>query len=400
MSPNKLVFSLCALSLFLIAASTPLKNSTAGETGIRLIAPEGLAAPVSAPRQSGDKRGAVSSQPAETKIAATENKITLVGVAEDGAQPEIKVVNNGQPEVTPVFHDQYFHAQVTLSPGVNKIEVRWRGGAGGPASGDWNVKAITILRYSQAEGAPGGEYKPYLFHTSEKEKQCKQCHRMRLTHEEIDAGTDKTCLACHADLLGSVHVHGPVNVGMCAACHDPESRPNRYRIGKDDNVLCYSCHDDRKETDEKHKLLHGPVGAGMCTVCHDPHGSPFEYQLVKAKTEICLMCHQDDANQWLGRPSLHPPFERGDCYKCHDPHSSDYKYNLKADEKDLCKLCHTIPVPDHWHDNRSIAPLFSLPDDLPLDGQGNIMCLTCHDPHGAEGAHLTRRAGCRGCHAI
>ena len=395
MSSNKLVFALCALSLFLVSASIPLKNSSAAAK--TALYPLNRAR---GPRRLTVKRRKHASQPSGDKNCRHREKNYGSRRGERRRPAGDKGSKQRATRITPVFHNQYFHAQVTLSPGVNKIEVRWREGAGGPASGDWNVKAITIFRYSQAEGAPGGEYPPYLFHTSEKEKQCKQCHRMRLTHEEIDTGTDKTCLACHADLLSNVHVHGPVGVGMCAACHDPESRPNRYRIGKDDNVLCYSCHDDRKETDEKHKLMHGPVGAGMCTVCHDPHGSPFEYQLVKAKTEICLMCHQDDANQWLDRPSLHPPFERGDCYKCHDPHSSDYKYNLKADEKDLCKLCHTIPVPDHWHDNRSIAPLFSLPDDLPLDGQGKIMCLTCHDPHGAEGAHLTRRAGCRSCHAI
>ena len=231
MSSNKLVFTLCALSLFLIAASTPLKTSTAAEmvylskaiaktetiylsravakteskepvSGIRLIAPEGIAAPASGPRQSGGKRGMALQPAAGTKIATTAEKITVVGVAEGGA--EIEVVNNGQPAVTPVFHDQYFHARVALSLGENKMEVRWRrGGAGGPASGGWNVKAISVFRYLQAEGAPGGDYSQYLFHTSEKEKQCKQCHRMRLTHEEIDTGTDKTCMACHADLLAA-----------------------------------------------------------------------------------------------------------------------------------------------------------------------------------------------------
>ncbi len=259
------------------------RNQRAG-LGIRIIVPEGHAAPVSVSRRSVDKRKATASQPAETKVATTENNFMVVGVAKDGAQTEIEIINNGQPAITPVFHNQYFHAHVMLSPGVNKIEVRWRRrGAGGPASGDWDVKAISIFRYLQAEGPPGAEYPPYLFHTPEKEKQCEWCHQLTLTPEELDSGTDNTCLVCHSDLQKSVHVHGPVGVGMCAACHDPKSRPNRYRIGKDDNVLCYSCHDDRKETDTKKKFMHGPVGAGMCTVCHDPHGSPNEYQLIKTK---------------------------------------------------------------------------------------------------------------------
>jgi predicted CXXCH cytochrome family protein len=401
MPSNKLVLAICALSLFLVAASAPLIKSPAADAkesaGIRLIVPESLSFAVSGPGQNGGKRGRMSYQPATT----SEKKIMVVGEAEDGTQPEIEIVDNGQHEVTPVFHDQYFHARVPLSLGMNKIEVRWRrNAAGGPASGGWNVEAISIYRFSKDQGPPNEDYPPYAFHTAEKEKQCKLCHKMTSTPEDIDSGTDNTCLACHADLQKNVHVHGPVGAGMCLACHNPKSKPSRYRIGKDDNVLCYSCHEDRKETDTKHKLMHGPVAAGMCTVCHDPHSSPNDYQLIKPKNELCVMCHQEDADRWLGRPSLHPPFERGECYRCHDPHSSDYQYNLKANRKDLCKLCHTMPVPGHWHDNWARTPLFELPDDLPLDDQGKVMCLTCHDPHGAEGDHLTRRAGCHSCHAI
>lgn len=393
MPRNKLVFALCALSLFLIAASNPPRKAAADEqaSGIRLIVPEGVTFAIPGP--SGGKRGAMSLHPANT----TEKQITVVGAAEGGAQPEIEIVNNGQSIITPVFHGQYFHARVALSLGANNIQVRWRQGGGG----GWNVQTISMFRYTRDQGGPIGGYPPYVFHTPEKEGQCRQCHQMTLTRKEIDSGTDETCIVCHADLLKSVHVHGPLNVDMCAACHNPDSKPNKYRIGKDDNVLCYSCHEDRKEIDQKKKRLHGPVGAGMCTVCHDPHGSPYEYQLVRPKDKICLMCHQDDADRWLGKATLHPPFEKGECYRCHDPHSSDYKYNLKTDEKDLCFLCHTLRIPGHWHDNRFIKPLFTTPADLPLDPQGKIMCLTCHKPHGANGPHLTRRGGgCRSCHAI
>jgi predicted CXXCH cytochrome family protein len=393
MARYKLAFAHCALSLLLIAASIPLESSRAAETGIRLIVPESLSFAVSGP-QYGNNRKAMSYQPANT----AEKKITVVGMAEGAVQPEIEIINNGQPEAAPVFHKQYFHAQVMLALGMNKIEVRWRPkGAGG----EWNIDAISIFRYTRDQGPPNSDYPPYLFHMPEKEKQCSQCHQMTLTPEDIDSGTDNACLVCHADLQKNVHVHGPVGAGMCVACHNPKSKPNRYRIGKDDNVLCYSCHEDRKEIDTKKKLMHGPVAAGMCTVCHDPHSSPNDYQLIKPKNELCVMCHQEDADRWLSKPHLHPPFARGECYKCHDPHSSDYQYNLRADEKDLCKLCHIIPVPGHWHDNQARRPLFELPDDLPLDGRGKIMCLTCHDPHGADGVHLTRRGGdCRGCHGI
>ncbi|MGC2423264.1 MAG: cytochrome c3 family protein [Nitrospirota bacterium] len=387
MSRNKRLFALC--TLLLIAAIIPLKKSTAVETketapDVRIIVPENLTAVFSEAELSGAGRGPMPIQP------TTEKKIAVVGVAE--GEPEMEIVNNGRSKVVPVFHEQYFHAQVMLSLGSNMIDLRWR-----KKGGAWNVKTIYIFRSSKLPGGQGENYPAYVFHTPGKEEQCQECHQMNLTQAEIETGMDKSCFECHGNLLTSVYVHGPVNVGICTVCHDPDSTPNRYRIQEDDKPLCYSCHDDRRKVDEGKKLQHGPVGAGMCTVCHDPHGSPFEFQLVKPRTEICLMCHQDDANRWLDYSSLHPPFKRGECYRCHDPHSADYKYNLKADRKDICMLCHTVPIPGHLHEPGKV-PQFALPEDFPLDDEGKTMCLTCHDPHGARGYHLTRRKGCGGCH--
>ncbi|MHB8174788.1 MAG: cytochrome c3 family protein [Nitrospirota bacterium] len=377
------------LALLLITAAFPLVKSTADEvkepdSGVHVLVPESLTSIFSESELSGAKRREISGQ------STTEKKISVVGIA-DG-QPEMEIVNNGRCGVKPVFHGKYFHAQVMLSFGENMISVRWR-----KEGKEWNVENISLFRSSKLMGGPRVDYPPYAFHTPKNEEQCQECHQMQLTREEMETATDKSCLKCHENLSNNVYVHGPVNVGICTVCHDPNSKPNKYRIEEDDKTLCYSCHDDRKKIDEKMKLEHGPVGAGMCTVCHDPHGSPFKYQLVKSKNEICLMCHQNDANRWLGYSSLHPPFKKGECYRCHDPHSANYKYNLKANKKVICLLCHTLPIPGHLHEPGK-TPLFKLPPDFPLTKQGKTMCLTCHDPHGAIGNHLTRRKGCAGCH--
>ncbi|HEY3346599.1 MAG TPA: cytochrome c3 family protein [Nitrospirota bacterium] len=355
---------------------------------INVIVPESLTSIQSGmPAMSGERR--------ESMMAAqstTGKKISLVGEVEGAKKVEIVIINNGRQAATPVFYENFFHAQIILSLGVNMIDVRWRKGEGA-----WNVKSLSIFRSSKLEGGVTSSYPPYTFHEPKNEELCQQCHQMGLTKIEIDTGMQKSCLKCHKSLNENVYVHGPMSVGICTVCHDPDSTPNKYKISDNDDIQCYGCHEDRRKIDKSKKLLHGPVGAGMCAICHDPHSSPFPFQLVKAKNEVCLMCHQEDADRWLGQNSLHPPFKNGECSGCHDPHSSDFKYNLKASRAELCKLCHELPIPGHLHETGR-APLFKMPDDMPLDENGKTMCITCHDPHGAKGDKLTRREGCDGCH--
>ncbi len=330
-----------------------------------------------------------------TLLSTTNKKVSLVGAATTGGL-EMQITNNGRSAVTPTFHDAYFHAQLTLSLGVNLIEIRWR-----KKDGAWKSKTVAIFRSSKLEGGANieeaGSYPPYVFHKGDNEEHCQECHQMNVTKAEKESGMERSCMKCHKVLAENLHVHGPVGAGICTVCHDPASTPNRYKVQETDDALCYHCHEERKTADGSKKLLHGPVGAGMCTVCHDPHSSPFEFQLIKSKTDICLMCHQDDADRWMGQKSLHPPFKTGNCSGCHDPHSSDFKYNLKKSREEICSLCHELPIPGHLHEVGK-TPQFALPADFPLDADGKTMCLTCHDPHGAPGAHLTRRDGCANCH--
>ena len=325
-------------------------------------------------------------------LSTTGKKVSLVGKVDAEKGLAIEIVNNNRAPVPATFHDSYFHADVVLSLGLNLIEIRWKRG-----DKPWNSKKLPIFRSTKVEGGITSNYPTYTFHEPEKESVCQECHRMALTQAEVESNMQKMCLKCHKGLTDNLHVHGPVGVGACTVCHNPESMPNKYKVEVNDDVLCYKCHTDRKEIDDKRKFLHGPVGAKMCTVCHDPHSSPFEFSLVKSKGEICMMCHGEDAGKWMNMQSLHSPFKTGNCTGCHDPHSADYTYNLKASREDICDLCHKGSIPGHLHEVGKI-PQFDVPDDFPLTADGRTMCLTCHDPHGAVGEHLTRRVGCDGCH--
>ncbi|MBI5191329.1 MAG: hypothetical protein HZA22_11755 [Nitrospirae bacterium] len=375
--------------ILIIALVLSLRSpAIAGPVGdIRVFVPESLTSvSTENPSLSGPRRTA-----SMAVVSTTGKKVSVVGKV-DGKDVQVELNNNGRSRTIPNMRDGHFHAQVTLSLGVNLLEVRWRKG-----DGQWESKTLSIFRSSKLEGGLASTYPPYVFHKDENEEHCQECHRTTLTQAEIETGMEKSCLRCHKGLTDNLNVHGPVAVGICTVCHDPGSEPNRYRVEERDTVLCYGCHTDRKEIDDSKLLLHGPVGAGMCTICHDAHSTPFPFQLIKAKSEICIMCHQEDADRWNTQNSLHPPFKSGNCSGCHDPHSSDFKYNLKANRAEICGLCHEIPVPGHLH-MVGHEPQFTLPADFPMTDDGKTMCLTCHDPHGAPGAHLTRREGCDGCH--
>lgn len=379
-----------AINLFAVIAALALylPAPSARADTVEILVPESLTE-ISAGNTTlvGDRRTVAMSV-----LSTTGRKVVLVGKIDKPAGVKMEVVNNNRSPVVPVLHEGYFHAGVVLSLGVNLIDVRWKRG-----DGQWNTKTVSLFRSSKVEGGVTSNYPAYVFHRAENEERCQSCHQMRLTREEIETGMEKNCLVCHASLAENVYVHGPVTVGICTVCHDPESSPNRYMVQDADDVLCFGCHTDRSDIDSAKKLLHGPVGAGLCTICHDPHSSPFEYQLVKSRTTICILCHQEDADRWNNEPHLHPPFRNGNCAGCHDPHSSDYKYNLKADREDICAMCHELPVPGHLH-KVGKTPQFSLPENFPLSDQGRTMCITCHDPHGAKGASMTRGVGCDGCH--
>jgi predicted CXXCH cytochrome family protein len=374
--------ALLALLLASLVASPAYAET---KPSVRIYVPESLTSVSSEGlRPPGQRTG--------SGLSTTGRKVALVGSIAGEKNPAIEIVNNDRSKVVPVFREGYFHAQVILSLGVNMIEVRWK-----KSDGTWDSESISIFRASKLEGSLTSDYPPYTFHKGENEERCQECHQMRLTKAELETGMEKSCLKCHMALTGSLYVHGPVNVGICTVCHDPESKPNKYQVLGGDDVLCYGCHEDRKKIDHAKKLMHGPVGAGLCTVCHDSHSSPFQYQLIKSRNEICLLCHQDDAERWMHENSVHPPFKNGDCAGCHDPHSSDYKYNLRKSPEELCSLCHHLPIPGHLHEVGK-TPRFEVPPDFPLTAEGKTMCLTCHDPHGAVGPKLTRRDGCDGCH--
>ncbi len=177
------------------------------------------------------------------------------------------------------------------------------------------------------------------------------------------------CLQCHRALTEKKHVHPAVQMG-CAVCHadlDAGVLPHKVKgklakgLSAEPPDLCHGCH-DRKMFEGK--FTHAPAAAGLCTTCHDPHASEHPKLARKAGAALCLDCHSEIANQphviaGFGRNS-HPlgiehkatvaqdPLRPGRtfyCGSCHEPHRADYARLTRLDAKSttgFCQNCHRV----------------------------------------------------------
>jgi predicted CXXCH cytochrome family protein len=81
-----------------------------------------------------------------------------------------------------------------------------------------------------------------------------------------------------------------------------------------------------------------------------------------------------------------------DCDMCHLPHQGEMagKILLNKPLQELCVSCHRDRVGRGEH-KVGIRPLVTV-KELPLDADGKITCITCHDPHDTRGFGMLLRA--------
>ena len=124
----------------------------------------------------------------------------------------------------------------------------------------------------------------------------------------------------------------------------------------DQQEVCSQCHDlsDALEA----RVTHPPVEMGECAACHNPHVSRFEALLQERPGPLCAECHPGVTEE-LERPAVHPPAAGGECAACHEPHGGAHSGLLRADGVELCATCHsTCPLP------RATAPSATSPTAL------------------------------------
>lgn len=217
---------------------------------------------------------------------------------------------------------------------------------------------------------------------------------------------------CHPGIKQFPHLHGPIRVNGCDACHELVS-PERhtFKNARDRHETCTLCH---TQDNEPGTMLHEPFAKGECLTCHNPHGGTLP-QLLRGDrySETCTTCHKDMA---AAHNSVHGPVSIGACGACHEPHSSSHRSLLKAEGRDLCLKCHVRTGIDI--DTRQVVHAPALGDcqvchdahatnnSSLLSEDTNDLCLECHidvahtiDTASTQHAAVTTKRGCTNCHA-
>lgn len=196
------------------------------------------------------------------------------------------------------------------------------------------------------------------FHLEERESPCAPCHSMTVAEKDFKPATPEAsaCHSCHRKMAENRYVHGPIAKWNCLICHDPGTRPAKYRTKEVAEHICFICHKEEKEDWTTKRYFHGPTGKGKCTICHTTHSSENPFQLHLPTTELCLRCHAEiaetphavNAFSQAGHPYASRKEARSasgelTCASCHNPHSADTEYLFKYPVNttfELCKHCH------------------------------------------------------------
>ncbi len=195
------------------------------------------------------------------------------------------------------------------------------------------------------------------------------------------------------------------HAGMkCEECH---SRiPEKGKTGggraidfltKDPVALCRDCHPVAEASHHPvvkrtgRELPEGlPLGAGgevICSTCHDVHlkGAPvallrgFDTGRYNVRMDMCLDCH---AGTFSAINPHQAEAKSRKCYTCHVGSPADNaSVSLREDLIKTCDFCHNVAAKSH---PLNVDPLRKLPDSLPRGRKGDVMCGTCHDPHGGD----------------
>lgn len=236
-------------------------------------------------------------------------------------------------------------------------------------------------------------------HTTYKEKShlhgpmelddCKACHKpvdpaehsWKLLHSINDL-----CHSCHLEVGTMKNVHEPLSTGDCLQCHDPHSSDNKFFLHKQTVAeQCAECHDTAAHDD----YLHGPVAVGECTICHDSHSSDHTGLLNVEPMELCFSCHTMTAEELSNYEYVHEP-AKGECVGCHDPHGADNAQMIKDSSSQLCFSCH-----EEIHEIAQTAKVKH--NMITADGG----CLQCHTPHASTVKNLLKNDPetlCLSCH--
>ena len=225
---------------------------------------------------------------------------------------------------------------------------------------------------------------------------CQECHEktpVASGNAFLKYGGDFTKLCkCHYNSPGD-YIH-PVDI--------TPSKEKKPKIPKDfplknGKIVCSTCHDlyqqCQKSPIKKTSLRGAPFSkrTDFCFKCHNKK----DYTMLDAHkqlddnggiiNEICLYCHSekpDEKNASYKDVKLIGKLEVI-CQRCHviaGNHSGNFNHLVKPSAKGLAKM-------------KQMEKKFNI--ILPLDENGKMTCITCHNPH-QKGVIPAERAGAKG----
>lgn len=168
---------------------------------------------------------------------------------------------------------------------------------------------------------------------------------------------------------------------------------------KDGFMSCGSCHDVHGDSRKSAGLLRaGPKVSDLCVQCHTEQGF-----LVRGKHDVTA-----GGDAWPRAVAA-----SGDlCLSCHQVHSNDPKRGLwtfeTAGQGGVDNVCVTCHAKQAWAGERieagqAIHPrplgqtdakaLAGVPVERAADGQAEMVCRTCHNPHAPRGTTAMLRTG-------
>ncbi|MBI5418410.1 hypothetical protein HZA55_10805 [Candidatus Poribacteria bacterium] len=198
------------------------------------------------------------------------------------------------------------------------------------------------------------------------------------------------CYDCHGASFANNNPHLTQSQGgkrKCLFCHssEPNVADTEKTITMKVNIfsLCDFCHNVIKKNHPLNvddtisppaELPRDAEGNVTCATCHDPHGS----------TETVHYLRKEYVLSLEEEKFINPHFSKTHCTACHltNPKPDDTKdtvdYKYKGNFNALCNSCHGASANIHPVDIVP-PPDMKVPSEFPLNKEGKITCITCHD---------------------
>lgn len=245
---------------------------------------------------------------------------------------------------------------ITLATGLNTVTLV--GSKNNRKIADHELEIYFSSALISSSKKASRKYSQYIFHTSENEEHCKECHNLDPCLSDLNPvkPEDSPCYSCHKNKMVNALFHVPSQKWECLQCHEIRVGEQKYGVPDPVEPLCYRCHGKKVSDWKTLKMMHGPTGVGQCTLCHDPHGADWPALTRLHGTDLCNSCHVKKASGkhviagffGKGHPTrgVPDPFVAGKeftCSGCHNPHASAFNDLLRDDNSNLgvyCNNCH------------------------------------------------------------